>query len=50
MPVKSVARILAAHDREGFSTTGLIKALRHAPRGDLVHVRDGQDEVRITRL
>ena len=50
VPLKSVARILAAHDGEGFSTMEVIKALRHAPRGDLVHVRDGQDEVRITRL
>lgn len=50
VPLKSVARILAAYDGEGFSTSTMIRALRSAPRGDLVHVRDGQDEVRITRL
>ncbi len=50
IPLKSVARILAAHDGEGFRTVEAIKALRHAPRGDLIYVRDGQDEVRIRRL
>jgi hypothetical protein len=50
LPLKAVARILASYDGEGFSTSAMIRALRSAPRGDLVHVRDGQDEVRITRL
>lgn len=50
VPLKSVARMLASYDGEGFSTSSMIRALRSAPRGDLVHVRDGQDEVRITRL
>ncbi len=50
VPLKSVARMLAAYDGEGFSTSAMIRALGSAPRGDLVHVRDGEDEVRITRL
>jgi hypothetical protein len=50
VPLKSVARLLDSYDGEGFSTSAMIRALRSAPRGDLVHVRDGQDEVRITRL
>jgi hypothetical protein len=50
VPLRSAAWVLASCDEDGFSTSSLIRAMSAAPRGDIVHVRDGQDEVRITKL
>lgn len=50
LPLKSIGRILASYDGEGFSTKSAIWALRGAGRGEVVHVIDGDDEVSIRIL
>jgi hypothetical protein len=42
--------MLESHDGRGFRTRDLVAALQAAPRGQIVHVRDGQDEVRVRIL
>ncbi len=50
VPLKSAQRLIAAYDGHGFPTKAAVWALRDAPRGELVHVTDGEDEVRIRIL
>lgn len=52
VPLRSAEAVVRAYDVEGkyFRTSRLVAALRFAPRGDLVDVRDGDDRVRIRRL
>ena len=50
VPLKAAERFLAAYDGHGFPTKAAIWALRGAPRGELVHVNDGEDEVSIRIL
>jgi hypothetical protein len=50
VPLKAVNRVLRSYDGRGFSTKSMVWALRSAPRGDLVYVRDGDDVVRIKKL
>lgn len=49
IPFVSMMAVVHAYDTEGkfFRTSRLVGALRAAPSGDLVHVIDGDDEVRI---
>ncbi len=49
IPFESMMAVVNAYDMEGqyFRTSRLVGALRAAPSGDLVHVIDGDDEVRI---
>lgn len=48
VPVDSVADILEEVRRGEIDPKSLVAALRSAPRGRLVQVRDGEDEVTIT--
>ena len=50
VPIKGAARVLASYDGYGFTTKSAVAALRSASRGDLVHVQDGGDTVRIRKL
>jgi len=49
VPLAAAEKALDAYDREErtFDTSDLVAALGSAPRGELVHVLDGEDEVRI---
>lgn len=49
VPLGSVEAALRAYDAEtgSFDTSELIGSLKHAPRGDLVQVEDGEQKVRI---
>jgi hypothetical protein len=46
IPFDAVLDILRSYDGEGFDTRDLIRALGHA-HGDIVHVRGGDEEVKI---
>ena len=46
VPLDAVLDVLRAYDGEGFDTRDLIRAIGRA-RGNVVHVRDGDDEVKI---
>jgi len=50
LPLASLSRVLDAYDAEEgvFRTSRLVGALRAAPSGELVHVLDSDDEVRIS--
>lgn len=48
VPVGAVADIVDKVSRGDIHPRHLVSALRQAPRGRLVHVRDGQDEVKIS--
>jgi len=50
VPLKAAERFLASYDGQGFPTKAAIWALRGAPHGELVHVRDGDDEVSVRIL
>ena len=50
LPLDGVLTLLRAYDGEGFPAKAALVALRHASRGDIVHVREGGDEVRIRKL
>jgi hypothetical protein len=50
LPLSAARRIVDAYDGHGFPTKAAIWALRKAPMGTLVHVKDHGDEVRIRRL
>lgn len=47
LPLVAVAEILESYDGEGFVAREVISALGDAPRSDLVHVRDGEEEIKI---
>lgn len=49
-PLAAAQKALDAYDRDErtFDTSELVAALGSAPRGELVHVLDGKDEVRIS--
>ncbi len=46
VPLDAVLDVLRAYDGEGFDTRDLIRAIGRA-RGNVVHVRDGDEEVKI---
>lgn len=46
VPFDSVLDIVRAYDGEGFDTRDLIRAVGRA-HGDLVHVKDGDEEIRV---
>jgi hypothetical protein len=50
VPLKAAERFLASYDGQGFPTKAAIWALRGTPHGELVHVRDGGDEVSVRIL
>lgn len=52
VPLGSLEAALGAYDADegAFRTSGLVAALGTVPRGDLIHVVDGDDRVRIRRL
>lgn len=52
IPLDSAEEVLRAYDAGGryFRTSGLLAALRAAPRGELVNVTDGGDRIRIRRV
>ena len=47
LPLAAAARALHAYDGRGFETTALVAALGSATHTDLVHVRDGQSEIKV---
>jgi len=47
MPISAVQEILASFDGETFEASQAIAALRGISRTDLVHVRDGDEEVKV---
>jgi hypothetical protein len=47
LPLTAVADILAGFDGETFEASEAVAALRGLSRTDLVHVRDGEEEVKI---
>lgn len=50
LPLSAAQRMVEAYDGHGFPTKAAIWALRKAPMGTLVHVKDDGDEVKIRRL
>ncbi len=50
VPLAAAQRFLASYDGRGFPTKAAIWALRGAPRGELVHVNDGNDDVSVRIL
>ena len=50
LPIKGALKAVRSFDGEGFRTSVAFSALRSAPRGTLVHVKDGGDEVSIRLL
>jgi hypothetical protein len=50
IPIKGVDKVLRSYDGRGFHTKSALAALRSASRGDIVHVVDGEDRVRIRKL
>ena len=50
VPLKGARRAVEAYDGHGFPTKAALRELRRAPRGTLVHVKDGRDEVTIRLL
>lgn len=52
LPLASLESALRAYDvgERSFRTSELVAALADAPRGDLVHVVDGGDRVRVRRI
>jgi hypothetical protein len=47
LPLEAAQQILASYSGEGFRSSRLVAALKTVSHTDLVHVRDGQDEVKI---
>jgi hypothetical protein len=47
MPISAVQEILASFDGETFEASEAVAALRGISRTDLVHVRDGDEEVKV---
>ena len=50
LPLRSAIKAVEAYDGHGFPTKAAFWALRRAPRGTLVHVKDGEDEVTVKLL
>lgn len=52
VPLRSIEAVVRAYDveRGTFRTSKLVQALGAAPHGEIVHVVDGGDRVRISRL
>jgi len=50
LPLKSAIKAVLAYDGHGFPTKAAFWALRRAPHGTLVHVKDGEDEVTVRLL
>ena len=50
LPLKSAIKAIQAYDGHGFPTKAAFWALRRAPHGTLVHVKDGEDEVTVRLL
>ena len=50
LPLKSAIKAVEAYDGHGFPTKAAFWALRRAPHGTLVHVKDGEDEVTVKLL
>lgn len=50
LPIRSARRAVEAYDGHGFPTKAAFWALRRAPRGTLVHVKDSHDEITIRLL
>ena len=50
LPIQSALKAVEAYDGHGFPTKAAFWALRRAPRGTLVHVKDGADEVTVRLL
>jgi hypothetical protein len=50
VPLKSALEIIQSYDGRGFPTKAAIWGLKRAPMGTLVHVIDGDDEVKIRRF
>jgi hypothetical protein len=50
LPIQSAIKAVEAYDGRGFPTKAAFWALRRAPRGTLVHVKDGSDEVTVRLL
>ena len=47
VPLKSAIKMVKSFDGTGFDTKAAVSGLRRAGLGTLVHVKDGQDEVRV---
>jgi len=50
LPLKTAEKILAGCRDGELRTADVLRAVQFMPGGQLVHVRDGNDEVRITKL
>jgi hypothetical protein len=50
LPLKSAIKAVQSYDGHGFPTKAAFWALRRAPHGTLVHVKDGEDEVTVRLL
>jgi hypothetical protein len=50
LPIRSAIKAVEAYDGHGFPTKAAFWALRRAPHGTLVHVKDGEDEVTVRLL
>jgi hypothetical protein len=50
LPIRSALRMVEAYDGAGFPTKAAIWSLKSAPSGLLVHVKDGEDEIKIRRF
>lgn len=50
LPIKAAERVLAGFTGGCFKTSAALRACTDLPPGDIVHVRDGDDIVRIWRL
>jgi hypothetical protein len=47
LPLEAAQQMLASYSGEGFRSSRLVAALKTVSHTDLVHVRDGQDEVKV---
>jgi hypothetical protein len=47
LPLEAVAELLSRYDGEGFEASDVVAALGSVSRSDLVHVRDGEQEVKV---
>jgi len=50
LPLRSAMKAVESYDGHGFPTKAAFWALRRAPHGTLVHVKDGEDEVTVRLL
>lgn len=47
VPIRTAMRILDGYDGEALTASQVVRALRYSPATELVHVIDGEDEVRV---